>query len=99
MAALIILSFIFIFSNKISDVRVFIAVAITDLFIMATMCTFALIIGYGTGQFHLTETFMKWLGAATVGEIVSMLTIVLNSYFGGSRLLPGALTQSGDPQH
>jgi hypothetical protein len=86
---LTIYSFIFISSNKISDPRVFIAIGITDVFILATMCTFAIIMGWGTGSFpKLDEAFMKWLGAATVGEVASMLGIVLGWYFKGTQALP-----------
>lgn len=81
-------SFVFMITNKISDPRVFIALGIADVFILSTMSTFAIIIGVATGHFHLDSGLLKWLGAATVGEVASMLGVILGWYFKGTEPLP-----------
>jgi hypothetical protein len=52
-----------------------------DLYIFAVISTFAIIVLWGLGRLTLPGKFMSWLGAATVGEIVGLLTYVVHFVF------------------
>jgi hypothetical protein len=72
---------VFIASNKISDPKVFIAITLTSLFVLATTSTMAIIILWGAKLLTLDQAFVKWLGGATVAEVAGILTIIINYYF------------------
>jgi len=80
-AALCAFSWLFIGSNRINDPKIFVVIVMTDLFVMATMCTFSIIILWGMKKLELDANFVKWLGAATVGEIAGMVTIAFKWLF------------------
>lgn len=91
-------SWVFLSKNNISDPRIFIAVGVTATFIFATLATFSLILGAATGHFTLDNTFMRWLGGATIGEIATMLSVILGWYFKGTDPLPpGTHKYQADP--
>ena len=71
----------FVYSNHISDPRVFIAIMLTSLFVLATTTTLAIIFLWGAKVLDLDKTFMNWLGGATVAEVAGILTIIVNFYF------------------
>jgi hypothetical protein len=83
-AVLVILAingFVFISQNKISDPRDFIALTLTSLFVLATTSTLAIIILWGAKLLAFPDSFMQWLGGATVAEVAGILTIIINYYF------------------
>jgi hypothetical protein len=59
----------------------FIILTLTGTFIFALFETFAIILLWGLGRLELPEKFVHWLGAATVGEIATFLTIVVKHVF------------------
>jgi hypothetical protein len=71
----------FMHSNHISDPRVYIAITLTSLFVLATTTTLAIIFLWGAKVLDLDKTFMNWLGGATVAEVAGILTIIVNFYF------------------
>ena len=71
----------FIASNHISDPRVFIAITLTSLFVLATTTTLAIIFLWGAKVLDLDKSFMNWLGGATIAEVAGILTIIVNFYF------------------
>jgi hypothetical protein len=51
------------------------------LFAFSVAATFAIIFGYGRGYLKYPEWFLKWLGAATIGEIATFLGYILKYLF------------------
>ena len=51
------------------------------LFACSVAATFAIIVGYGRGYLKYPEWFLKWLGAATIGEIATFLGYILKYLF------------------
>lgn len=81
MVTLVAFGWIFMSSNSISDPKVYIAITLTSLFVLATTTTLAMIFLWGAGVLNFTEKFMNWLGGATVAEVAGILTIIISSYF------------------
>jgi hypothetical protein len=80
-AVLCFFSWLFIGSNRITDPKIFVVFVMADLFVMATICTFSIIILWGMKKLDLDANFVKWLGAATVGEVAGMVTIAFKWLF------------------
>ena len=59
----------------------FVALVLLGTFVFAVVETFAIIILWGMKRLDLPPTFAHWLGAATVGEIATLLTIVVKKLF------------------
>lgn len=59
----------------------FIVSTLTGTFIFAVFETFAIILLWGLGRLELPEKFVHWLGGATVGEIATLLTIIVKQVF------------------
>ncbi|MFL6310536.1 MAG: hypothetical protein ACJ71W_00390 [Terriglobales bacterium] len=59
----------------------FIVSTLTGTFIFAVFETFAIILLWGLGRLELPEKFVHWLGAATIGEIATLLTIIVKHVF------------------
>ncbi|GAC1418675.1 MAG: hypothetical protein NVSMB62_10640 [Acidobacteriaceae bacterium] len=74
-------SAIFMMSNKIDDLRTWLALALTDTFIVCTLTTLALIIAAGTDTMEFKEDFLRWLGGATVAEVAGIVLIVFRFFF------------------
>ena len=74
-------SAIFMMSNKISDLRTWLALALTGTFIVCCIGTLALIIGYGAGTMTFTTGFLQWLGGVTIAEVAGIVAIVFNFFF------------------
>lgn len=55
----------------------FVTLVFLGLFVFAVLATFAIIVLWGLGRLDLPGSFMKWLGLATIGEIVGLLLFVL----------------------
>lgn len=51
------------------------------IYMFAVIATFAIIILWGLGRLDIPDSFMKWLGGATIGEIVGLLAYVLKQIF------------------
>ena len=86
--------FLFIFWNHISDPKVFIAITLMSLFVLATTTTLAIIFLWGAGVLTFDKDFMQWLGGATVAEVAGILIIIVNFYFAGSAKTPQAPQQT-----
>jgi hypothetical protein len=74
-------SAIFMMSNKISDLRTWLALALTATFIVCCIATMALIIGSGNGTMTFDPSFLKWLGGATIAEVAGIVLIVFRFFF------------------
>jgi hypothetical protein len=51
------------------------------IYMFAVIATFAIIILWGLGRLDIPDSFMKWLGMATIGEIVGLVGYVLRHTF------------------
>jgi hypothetical protein len=51
------------------------------LFGFSVVATFALIVFWGMGYLHYPESFLKWLGVATIGEVATVLGLVVKYLF------------------
>lgn len=71
----------FMMSNRINDLRTWLALALTDTFVVCTLTTLALIIAAGTKQMNFEEGFLKWLGGATIAEVAGIVLIVFRFFF------------------
>lgn len=80
-AIVTIYSAVFMLSNKINDLRTWLALALTDTFIVCCVGTLALIIGYGSETMRFQETFLKYLGGVTIAEVAGIVLIVFNFFF------------------
>jgi hypothetical protein len=76
-----IFSAVFMMSNKISDLRTWLALALTATFIVCCVATVALIIGNGNGTMKFDEKFLQWLGGATIAEVAGIVMIVFRFFF------------------
>lgn len=74
-------SAIFMMSNKISDLRTWLALALTATFIVCCVGTLSLIIGYGAGTMNFETGFLKYLGGVTIAEVAGIVLIVFNFFF------------------
>jgi hypothetical protein len=71
----------FMMSNKISDLRTWLALALTGTFIVCCVATMSLIIGSGNGTMTFDPSFLKWLGGATIAEVAGIVLIVFHFFF------------------
>lgn len=83
-AVVTIYSAVFMWSNKISDLRTWLALALTGTFIVCCVGTLALIIGYGSQTMKFQEAFLKYLGGVTIAEVAGIVLIVFNFFFKSS---------------
>jgi hypothetical protein len=74
-------SAVFMLSNSISDLRTWLALALTDTFIVCCVATVSLIIGNGNGTMKFADSFLKWLGGATIAEVAGIVLIVFRFFF------------------
>ena len=74
-------SAVFMMSNKINDLRTWLALALTATFIVLCVGTFALIVGHGNGTMTFDQTFLKYLGGVTIAEVAGIVAIVFNFFF------------------
>lgn len=59
-----------------------VALTLLGVFVFAVIETFAIIILQGMGHLDLPDKFLHWLGAATVGEVATMLLLIVKKLFG-----------------
>lgn len=90
--------FLFIFWNHISDPKVFIAITLMSLFVLATTTTLAIIFLWGAGILKFESSFINWLGGVTIAEVAGILTIIVNFYFAGQNPKPPAPAQTPTAQ-
>jgi TRAP-type C4-dicarboxylate transport system permease small subunit len=74
-------SAVFMMSNKIKDLRTWLALALTGTFIVLCIGTFSLIIANGGGTMTFQADFLKWLGGATIAEVAGIVLIVFRFFF------------------
>jgi len=74
-------SAIFMMSNKINDLRTWLALALTGTFIVLCVGTFSLIIASGGRTMTFQPDFLKWLGGATIAEVEGIVLIVFRFFF------------------
>jgi hypothetical protein len=55
----------------------FVSIIVLAIYMFTVIATFAIILLWGLGRLDLPHSFMKWLGGATVGEVVGLLFYVL----------------------
>ena len=53
------------------------------IYMFAVIATFAIIILWGLGRLDIPDSFMKWLGMATIGEIAGLVGVVVKEIFSG----------------
>jgi hypothetical protein len=58
-----------------------VALTLLGTYVFAVIETFAIIILWGLGRLYLPKAFVPWLGGATIGEIVTLLLIVVKRVF------------------
>lgn len=58
-----------------------VALTLLGTFVFAVIETFAVMILTGMGHLDLPDKFLHWLGAATVGEVATMLLLVVKKLF------------------
>jgi hypothetical protein len=51
------------------------------IYIFAVIATFSIILLWGLGRLEIPDSFMKWLGGATIGEVAGLLLYVLKQVF------------------
>jgi hypothetical protein len=74
-------SAVFMMLNKIDDLRTWLALALTDTFVICTITTLALIIAAGTNAMTFEAGFLRWLGGATIAEVAGIVAIVFRFFF------------------
>ncbi len=74
-------SAVFMLSNKINDLRTWLALALTATFIVCCIATLSLIIGNGNGTMKFDPALLKWLGGATIAEVAGIVLIVFRFFF------------------
>jgi hypothetical protein len=74
-------SAVFMLSNKIADLRTWLALALTATFIVCCIATLALIIGTGNGTMTFDASLLRWLGGATIAEVAGIVLIVYRFFF------------------
>jgi hypothetical protein len=74
-------SAVFMMSNKIDDLRTWLALALTATFILLCVGTFSLIIAYGNATMTFNTTFLQYLGGVTIAEVAGIVVIVFNFFF------------------
>ena len=68
-------------SNRIADLRTWLALALTATFIVCCIATLAVIIGTGNGTMQFDPALLKWLGGATIAEVAGIVLIVFRFFF------------------
>jgi hypothetical protein len=71
----------FMMSNKIDDLRTWLALALTATFILCCCTTLSLIIGTANKTMEIDKDMIKWLGGASIAEVAGIVTIVFNFFF------------------
>lgn len=61
----------------------FVALTLLGTFVFVTVETFAIILLQGFHELELPEKFLHWLGGATIGEVATLLTIIVRAVFKG----------------
>lgn len=58
------------------------AVFLRNAFAFSLLMTFGVIFleGFGLWGFHLSESFLNWLGAATVGQVAGLFAMVIRKH-------------------
>ncbi|MGH9453392.1 MAG: hypothetical protein ACRD2O_05425 [Terriglobia bacterium] len=79
-AAPIIAGWVFLWHSK-SGVSDWIVVNVVGIFAFAVVETFAVILLWGFGRVSLPESFARWLGGATIGEVATMLILLIEHFF------------------
>jgi hypothetical protein len=51
------------------------------IYMFVVIATFAIIILWGLGRLDIPESFMKWLGGATIGEVAGLLLFVVKQIY------------------
>lgn len=74
-------SAVFMMSNRISDLRTWLALALTATFIVCCIGTLALIIGIGNETMRIDVSLLRWLGGATIAEVAGIVLIVFQFFF------------------
>jgi len=74
-------SAVFMMSNKISDLRTWLALALTDTFIVCCIATMSIIIAAGNKTMSFEYSFLRWLGGATIAEVAGIVLIVYKFFF------------------
>lgn len=74
-------SAMFMMSNKISDLRTWLALSLTATYIVLCIGTFSLIIANGGGTMTFQPDFLQWLGGATIAEVAGIVLIVFRFFF------------------
>ena len=74
-------SAVFMMSNKIADLRTWLALALTATFIVCCIGTLALIIGIGNETMKIDPSLLKWLGGTTIAEVAGIVLIVYRFFF------------------
>lgn len=59
------------------EIHNFIALTLVGTFLFVVVETFAVIILWGFRQIDLPQTFVRWLGGATIAEVAILLAIVV----------------------
>lgn len=85
-------SAVFMLSNHITDLRTWLALALTATFIVCCIATLAILIGSSNGTMKIEESLLRWLGGATIAEVAGIVLIVFRFFFAtGSEI--GKVTQ------
>ena len=74
-------SAVFMLSNRIADLRTWLALALTATFIVCCIATLALIIGVSNGSMTIDTSLLQWLGGATIAEVAGIVLIVYRFFF------------------
>jgi hypothetical protein len=74
-------SAVFMMSNKIADLRTWLALALTATFIVCCIGTLALIIGIGNEPMKIDVSLLRWLGGATIAKVAGIVFIVFHFFF------------------
>jgi hypothetical protein len=61
----------------------FVSMIFLWIYMFAVIATFAIVILWGLGRLDIPDSFMKWLGGATIGEIAGLLAFVVKQIFKG----------------
>ncbi len=63
------------------DLRDWIATEIVGVFVFAVIETFAIILLWGFKRLDFSEGFARWLGGATVGEVITVAAWIVEQIF------------------
>jgi hypothetical protein len=74
-------SAVLMMSNKIADLRTWLALALTATFIVCCIGMLALIIGIGNETMKIDVSLPRWLGGSTIAEVAGIVLIVVQFFF------------------